>query len=768
MLAALARFTIARRRLVLVLATLTFVVAGGVGGGVAQELSSGGFEDPSSESARADDVLLDTFGAGVPNVVLLVEATDGTVDDLAAAGTALTEELAAEADVAEAVSYWTLGGAPPLRSEDGTQALVLARIEGDEDHISERIEDISPAFTREEAGFTVAVGGFAEVFRQVGHSIEEDLLRAEMIAIPITLLLLLFVFRGVVAALLPLAIGGLSVVSTFLVLRIINSFTDVSVFALNLTTAMGLGLAIDYSLFVVSRYREELAGGYEPGVALVRTVRTAGRTVAFSAGTVAVSLLALLVFPFAFLRSFAYAGVAVAVLAGLFSVLVLPAMLAALGPRIDAWSLRPARTKADEDGFWHRMAVVTMRRPIPITTAVVAVLFVLGAPFLRFAAGVPDDRVLPESFSSRQVSDAIRDGFSSQEAGAASVVATGIGDVEARLPEIADYATRLSLLDGVARVDSAAGIAVDGQVLPGELTPPGFAGRFSAAGATYLSVVPDETVEPISPEGEDLARAIRGTDAPFEVAVTGQSAQLVDSTESLMDKLPIALAMIGGITVVLLFLMFGSVVIPIKALVLNVLSLSATFGAMVWIFQDGNLSEVLGFTATGTIAVTTPILMFCIAFGLSMDYEVFLLSRIKEEYDRTGDNERSVALGLERTGRIVTAAALLIAVVFIAMASARVSFIKLFGIGLALAVLMDAFLIRATLVPAFMRLAGGANWWAPRWLRRVHERVGIREHVDLTDDDEPGRATAAAGDDELVPALAGVGSGGSSGHDGRS
>jgi len=759
MLAALARFTIARRRLVLVLAALTFVVAGGVGGGVAQELSSGGFEDPSSESARADDVLLDTFGAGVPNVVLLVEATDGTVDDLAAAGTALTEELAAEADVADAVSYWTLGNAPPLRSEDGTQALVLARIEGDEDHVAERIEDISPAFTRDEPGFTVAVGGYAEVFRQVGHSIEEDLLRAEMIAIPITLLLLLFVFRGVVAALLPLAIGGLSVVSTFLVLRIINSFTDVSVFALNLTTAMGLGLAIDYSLFVVSRYREELAGGYEPGVALVRTVRTAGRTVAFSAGTVAVSLLALLVFPFAFLRSFAYAGVAVAVLAGLFSVLVLPAMLAALGPRIDAWSLRPARTKADEEGFWHRMAFVTMRRPIPVATAVIAVLFVLGAPFLRFAAGVPDDRVLPESFSSRQVSDAIRDGFTSQEAGAASVVATGVGDVDARLVDIADYATRLSLLEGVSRVDSAAGIAVDGQVLPAELTPPGLVDRFRADGATFLSVVPDETIEPISAEGEDFARAIRATEAPFEVAVTGQSAQLVDSTESLLASLPAALAIIGGITVVLLFLMFGSVVIPLKALVLNILSLSATFGAMVWIFQDGNLADTLGFTATGTIAVTTPILMFCIAFGLSMDYEVFLLSRIKEEYDRTGDNERSVALGLERTGRIVTAAALLIAVVFIAMASARVSFIKLFGIGLALAVLMDAFLIRATLVPAFMRLAGGANWWAPRSLRRLHDRFGIREHVDLTDGEEHdgalGDAPDAPGDGELVPALAG-------------
>jgi len=761
MLAVLARAVIARRRLVLVLAAVTFALAGALGGGVAQELSSGGFEDPDSESARADDLLLDTFGAGVPNVVLLVRATNGTVDDVAAAGTALTQELAAEADVTDVVSYWTLGNAPPLRSEDGTEALVLARIEGDEDHVGERIEALSPAFTRDTGEIEVAVGGFAEVFRQVGESIEEDLLRAEMIAIPITMVLLLFVFRGVVAALLPLAVGALSVVSTFLVLRVINSFTDVSVFALNLTTAMGLGLAIDYSLFVVSRFREELAAGHAPPEALVRTVRTAGRTVAFSAGTVAVSLLALLVFPFAFLRSFAYAGVAVALLAGLFSVLVLPAMLAALGPRIDAWSLRPARTKPAEEGFWHRMAVVTMRRPIPIATAVIALLVVLGAPFLRFAPGLPDDRVLPDSFTSRQVSDAIRDGFTSQEAGAASVVAVGIGDLDARLPEVGAYAARLSQLDGVARVDSAAGIAVDGQLLPPEVAPAGLLERFRADGATFLSVVPDETVEPISAAGEDFVTAIRATEAPFEVAVTGQSAQLVDSTDSLLASLPAALAIIGGITVVLLFLMFGSVVIPLKALVLNILSLSATFGAMVWIFQDGNLADTLGFTATGTIAVTTPILMFCIAFGLSMDYEVFLLSRIKEEYDRTGDNERSVALGLERTGRIVTAAALLIAVVFIAMASAHVSFIKLFGIGLALAVLMDAFLIRATLVPAFMRLAGGANWWAPASLRRLHDRVGIREHVDL---DAPGAGGPAA--EGLVPALAGSGAGGSPGHDG--
>jgi putative drug exporter of the RND superfamily len=753
MLAALAGIAVARRRIILVVTLVAFLAAGAYGGGVARELSSGGFEDPSSESARAEALLLEHFGAGVPNVVLLVTATDGTVDDLAAEGLALTEELAAEADLVDVVSYWSLG-APPLRSDDGTRALVLGRIDGTEDNVSERIESIGPSFTRQTDTFSVGVGGFAETFRQVSHSIESDLLRAELIAVPITMLLLLFVFRSVVAAALPLLIGVLSVVSTFAVLRLVNSHTDVSIFALNLTTALGLGLAIDYSLFVVSRFREELDGGHTVADAVVRTVRTAGRTVAFSAATVAISLMALLLFPLGFLRSFAYAGVAVALLAGFFAVAVLPAVLAALGARIDRWTLRPRRTHAVEDGIWHRLATTIMRRPVPIATVVILVLLVLGSPFLRFTAGLPDDRVLPDQFSARQVADDIRTEFSSQEAGAASVVAVGIGDPTARLDEVAAYGAELSLLTGVARVDSAAGVFLAGAQVPPAALPAGFTDRFLADDATFLSVVPDASVEPVSPQGEELVRAVRSTEAPFPVLVAGQSAQLVDSTAALVDRLPAAIAAIALVTFVLLFLMFGSVVIPLKAIVLNVLSLTATFGAMVWIFQDGNLSGVLGFTPTGTLAFTMPILMFCIAFGLSMDYEVFLLSRIKEEYDLTGDNQRAVALGLERTGRIVTAAALLISVVFLAMATASVSFMKLFGIGLALAVLMDAFLIRATLVPAFMQLAGGANWWAPAPLRRLHDRIGITEHVDLDGVPTPAGAPAPV----PFPALATTGS----------
>jgi RND superfamily putative drug exporter len=488
-------------------------------------------------------------------------------------------------------------------------------------------------------------------------------------------------------------------------------------------------------------------------------VRTAGRTVAFSAMTVAASLCALLVFPLAFLRSFAYAGVAVAFLAGAFSVVVLPALLAVLGHRVDSLTLFKRSTQPAGEGFWHRMALTVMKRPIVVGGAAIAVLLILGAPFLRLDISLPDDRVLPTDAASRQVHDTIRAEFSSEEAGAESVVATGIGDPAARTGEIGAYAAALAKLPGVSRVDAVtgtycgAGLAEQLGCEPGAVVLPGGEGRYLAyakadrGGSTYLSVVPD--VEPLSADGEHLVADIRGTSAPFPVRVTGQSAQLVDIKHSLFSRLPLAIAIIAVITFLLLFLQFGSVLIPIKALILNLLSLSATFGAMVFVFQDGHLADTLHFTATGQIDATTPILMFCVAFGLSMDYEVFLLSRIKEEHDRTGDNQLSVAVGLEKTGRLVTAAALLIAVVFISFATSHITFIKLFGVGLTLAVLMDAFLIRGTLVPAFMRLAGEWNWWAPGPLRRLHQRIGFSEHVDLDDDEPddpaPARPLVAAG-----------------------
>jgi len=720
----LAALLVRRRVAVLFLAVAGLAVSGILGGGVAENLSGGGFDDPGSESVQAAEVLESEFGQSSPNVILLVTAPAG-VDDPAVAerGAALTAELASTEGIESAASYWSLR-APPLASTDGTQAMVLGVLDDDieEAVFDERLEAIATDFTRPGDDYDVRVGGAAEVFAQVGETVEGDLVRAEAISVPITLVLLLFVFGSVVAALLPLAVGAFAVLGTFLVLQVLTGVTDVSIFALNLTTALGLGLAIDYSLFIVSRFREELAAGLDVRPAVIRTVQTAGKTVAFSAATVAISLSALLIFPLYFLRSFAYAGIGVVTVAAIGAVVVLPALLAVLGHNVDRWSVRRRRSAAESHGRWHRIAIAVMRRPVSIATAVVVLLLVLGAPFLGVAFGLPDDRVLPQDNPARLVAQDLRDDFDGAEAAAISVVAAGSGDPAARADEIGAYAAALSAFDGVSRVDAVTGIYAGGaQVAP----PNPSSDRFAGPDGTWLNVVP--SVEAISPEAEQLVADIRAADAPFDPLVGGPSAGLVDSKDTLFGLLPLAIGLIAVATFALLFLSFGSLLVPAKALVLNVLSLTAMFGAMVWVFQDGNLSGLLGFTATGALDTTTPILMFCIAFGLSMDYEVFLLSRIKEEHDRTGDNTEAVAVGLEKTGRIVTAAAALLAVVFLAFATSGITFIKLFGLGLAIAVIMDATLVRATLVPAFMKLAGEANWWAPRPLRRLYERFGFSE-----------------------------------------
>ena len=730
MLTRLGRFALRRRWAILAATLAAVALAGAFGGGAIGHLKSGGFDDPAAESVKAAATLQDSFGTGDPNLVLLVTARHGDVDDPAVArrGADLTRRLAAEPDLTQVASYWSLD-APSLRSEDGRQALVLGRVTGDEEALDERARQLTAAYTADGPDVRVQVGGQIQVFREVGEQVERDLVRAEGIAVPVTLLLLVVVFSSAVAGMLPLAVGGFAIVGTLLLLRLLGDLTDVSIYALNLTTALGLGLAIDYSLFIVSRYREELRAGREPGDALLVTMATAGRTVLFSAATVAVSLVALLVFPLYFLRSFGYAGIAVVALAAVGALVVLPALLAVLGRRVDRLRLpvrrrRAASAASAAGGFWHRLATGVMRRPLPIAAAVVALLLLLGAPFLGVRFGLPDDRVLPAGAASRQVADALRTGFAADESGALSVVATGIGDPTGRLPDIDRYAAALSRLDDVRRVDGLSGSYADGRRLQG---PAPAAARFATPDGTWLAVVP--SVGSYSPQGEDLVARVRALPAPFGVQVAGPAAQLVDTKASLAAHLPAAAAIIATVTFLLLFLMTGSVVVPIKALVLNLLSLTAVYGAMVFVFQDGHLADVLGFTATGTIDTSMPVLMFCIAFGLSMDYEVFLLSRIKEEHDRTGDTVAAVAVGLERSGRIVTAAAALLAIVFAAFATSRVSFLQLFGVGTALAVVVDATLIRALLVPAFMRLAGQANWWAPAPLRRLHRRVGLREAV---------------------------------------
>ena len=726
MLRRLAGFTVRRRRWVLAGSAVFAVAAVAFGGSVVSSLKSGGFTDQGSESIRAATLQDRIFHTSDPNIVLLVTARQGTVDDpsVAREGAVLTRELAATPGVSKAYSYWTLGSPQPLRSEDASQALVLGVIRGHDDVVHDRAAVIVDRFDGVRGPVTVQVGGQGEVFREVGNQVEKDLRKAEAITFPVVLILLVLVFGSVVAAGLPLGIGALSVVGTLLVLRVVSSLTDVSIYALNLTTAMGIGLGIDYALFIVSRFREEIRGGLDTEGAVVRTMETAGRTVLFSALTVAVSLAALLVFPLYFLRSFAYAGIAVVALSAAGAVVFLPALLATLGPRVDKLVLWRRKQKAVGEGSWHRLATFVMRRPVPVALAVIAILAVLGAPFLGVKFGQPDDRVLPATAQARQVQDDIRSSFGDRESTPLAVVAPDTRG--ATSPAVAAYAEKLSLVPGVARVD-----ALTGSYARGALVFPANAAsrRFAAPGATWYSVVP--AVEPVSPAGERLVDDIRAAPAPFHVLVAGMSAELVDSKHAIFGRVPLAAGIIALVTFVVLFLMTGSVVIPLKALVLNVLSLSATFGAMVFIFQDGHFSNLLHFTATGTLDTSNPILMFCIAFGLSMDYEVFLLSRIKEEYDRTGDNVSSVAIGLERTGRIVTAAAALLAMVFVAFSTSEISFIKMFGIGLTLAVVMDATLIRGLLVPAFMRLMGRANWWAPGPLRRLHDRFGLREAPEL-------------------------------------
>jgi len=669
----------------------------------------------------------------------VVTATDGDVDDPAvvAAGTALTEELAEQEGVSSALSYWAPTTTPPLRSEDGAQALVIASLEGDQDEAIHAAEELSPIYTRDDGVIATQVTGAAEVGRQATETAEEDLLRSEAITLPITLVALIVVFGAVVAGLLPLAVGIVAVLGTFVILTVLSAFTEVSVFALNLTTGLGLGLAIDYSLFMVSRYREELAAGHDRDVALSHTMQTAGRTVAFSAGTVTLSMLALLVFPVPYLRSFAFAGVAVVALAGVAAIIVLPAVMAALGANIDKGRLFKRQAKDPETGFWHNQAWRVMRRPWLYAITVSLFLMLLAVPFFRLESGQVDDRVLPEDVSSRSAAEDIRNNFASSEAGALSVLLDA-ADPEADADAIDAYARALAAIDGVERVDAVTGYygegirelgVEEGFVAGNDLSVERFGPDAGSGAGTWLSVVP--AVEPLSPEGEDLVEEVRSLEAPGGSAVAGPSAQLVDSKSAVSSKLPIALGLIALSTFVLLFFMTGSLLVPAKALVLNVLSLTATFGGMVWVFQEGHGADLLGFTATGTIDTFTPVLMFCIAFGLSMDYEVFLISRIKEEYDLHRDNERAVAVGLQQTGGIVTAAAILLAIVFLGIATSSVSVVKLFGLGLAMAVLVDAFLIRATLVPAFMRLAGRANWWAPKPLRRFHLRFGIWENEPI-------------------------------------
>ncbi|MER7946724.1 MMPL family transporter [Streptomyces sp. NPDC096079] len=709
------RFVTARPRLTLLVALVLTALAVLAGGGVADRMGSGGWEDPAAESTYATEALEHRFPGSQPNVLLLVDAGAAGVDAPAVAAEArrLAERLDAEPGVDGVGSYWSTGS-PALRSEDGRQAVIAARIAGEEKDAAAVLDRIAPAYEGTHGPVEVSLGGGLAVRHEMQTVIQEDLLRAELIALPLTLVLLVMVFGSAVAALLPLGVGIVAILGTNAVLRGITEFTDVSVFAQNLTTALGLGLAIDYALFVVRRYREELAAGADTYTAVRTTLRTAGRTVLFSALTVAVSLAAMLVFPQYFLRSFAYAGIAVVLLAATAALTLLPAALVLLGDRVNALDLRRllrrGRTAAQDTAGagrdegagagWGRAAALVMRRAPVFAIVTTAGLVLLGLPFLGVKFGTADDRQLPVTASSRVVQDQLRDGFPGNPGGGLTVLAEGT----ATPAQYAGYRDRIAALDGVGRAE---GPVTDG------------------SGSAYFTVVPEG--ETVGAGAQRVVGELRAAEAPFATSVTGPAAVLVDSKDAIGDRLPWAAGIIVLVTLLLVFLLTGSLVVPVQAVLLNALSLTAMFGAVVWVFQEGHLAGLLGFTSTGDIETTLPVLMFCVAFGLSMDYGVFLLSRIKEEYDATGDHEHSVRFGLRHTGGLITAAAVILAVVMVAIGTSRVTNTKMLGLGVALAVLMDAMVVRSLLVPSVMKLTGRLTWWAPAPLRRFHDRFGISE-----------------------------------------
>ena len=701
MLERLARLIDRRRRAVLVASVIVVFAAGAFGGPVVGLLDVGDdFSDPRSESIQARDTIERTTGrSSAPDALVLVRlgAQVGTPE--ADRKLQAVRAKVSDQDVAQ------IGAPEPgstLVSEDRRSVYlpVTFYTAADEDAAGEALVE------RMHGEPGVTVGGGIVAFNQVGDQVEADLQRAELLAAPILLLFSLLVFRSLVAALLPLAVGTATVLLTFSGLRIINSFEPMSTFAINLTTGLGLGLAIDYSLFMVSRFREELEGDGDRSRALQATVRTAGRTVLFSAFTVAAALAAMLVFPLRFLYSMGAGGVLVALSAALVSLTLLPALLAVLGPRVNALGLRRWRVAMHRDaahvqaGPWYRLSRAVMRRPGPVAAFAATLLIVMGLPFLRIEFTGVDASVLPHDKSAKVVDEALRSEFPPGPTSPVLVVA-GAGERGRAAAE--DYRRRLAAVDGVASV-----------------SPPEQAG-----GYWLYSVVPEDPA--LSAPAKEVVHDVRALDVPFPVQVGGETAGFLDQQTSLGDSLPLALAIIATTTLVILFAMTGSVVLPVKALVMNLLTVSAAFGLLVLIFQDGRLEGLLAYDSQGALEATQPVLLFCVAFGLSTDYGVFLLTRIKEARDAGAGERESVAVGLERTGRIVTYAALLFCVAIGAFATSEVVFIKEVGVGTALAVLIDAFIVRALLVPSLMALLGHWNWWAPRPLARLHARLGLQE-----------------------------------------
>ena len=695
---------------------------------VASHLTAGGFQDPDSESARATKVLTDTFGRGD---LQLVFAVTGPREQAEPVGRRLVDRLESDPNVVRAVSAWTAPeqAAAALVSRDGQTGLVVAELTGGEERAprsaQQIVDEVEPAILPGYPDVTVRAGGSAMVYSQINAQTQRDVVVMEAIALPLSFLVLVWVFKGLLAAAVPVAVGALAIVGSMAVLRLVALGTDVSIFALNLTTALGLALAIDYTLLIVSRFRDEVAAGAPREQALLTTMVTAGRTVLFSALTVALSMAAMVLFPMYFLKSFAYAGVATVALCAAAAVLVTPAAIMLLGDRLDTLDVRRVvRRRPDpvdaHERFWYRSTKFVTRRAVLVALAGTVLLVALGLPFLRVSWGLPDERVLPRSASAYQVGELVRTAFPDNAEASLTVVVPDADGLTAQ--DYERYAAAASRIGGVTTVSAPPGIYADGR----RVGPPSEAAG-TGGGAAFLTV--GSTTALFTEASQRQLDALRALPGPGgrEVAITGIAQVNRDSVAAIEQRLPVVLGVIAAITLVLLFVLTGSVVLPIKALILNMLSLTAAFGALVWIFQEGHLGA-FGTTPTGALVANMPVLLFCIAFGLSMDYEVFIIARIREFWLASGrtraDNDESVALGLAHTGRVVTAAALIMSISFGALIAAQVSFMRMFGLGLTLAVLVDATLVRMGLLPAYMRLMGRWNWWAPPVLSRLVSRPG--------------------------------------------
>ncbi len=690
-------FVVRHRKSVLATYIITILAAGAIGSMAFGRLDAGGYSDTNSESAKAAAYITDTFKVQDPVAILIVDAGSRSVDDptVIAEANALEKEVAAAKNIKRTISYWSTGGSPNLRSVDGKAAFlfIYADIENfDYEGYGAVGKTISENFDGKYESLEVYASGGGVVTHAINSKIKKDLTIAEAIAIPLTFVLLAFVFGALVASAMPLVVGVGAILGSFLIIYLLTFGTDISVFALNLITGLGLGLGIDYALLIVNRFREELNNGKSVEESVITTVATAGKTVFYSGLTVMVTLSALLLFPLNFLKSFGYAGVTVVLFAIFGALIPLPALLAIIGKKVNKGVVRKGGLIAKEDGRWARTARGVMAKPVPVVVGSLLILGILAAPVVNIAFAQVDSRVLPASDRAAISSQVAIDRFASFEGTPIEVIVpNGAG----RENEINSFLMSALQVDGIVR--------------HGELE--------YAASDVRIQLIPSSTSRSL--DAERIIQELRSLDAPSEMLIGGAAADFTDSQAAIARTLPWALGWIGVAVFILIFIFTGSIILPIKAVLLNGISLLATLGAVTWIFIDGHLKWLVGdFTVTGSLDSGTVILVAVVVFGLSMDYELFLLSRIREEHLNGKSNVDSVAIGLQKSARIITAAALLLAVVFGAFMTSGITSIKMLGFGVAFAILLDATIVRALLVPALMRLFGEKNWWAPKPLRR--------------------------------------------------